>query len=567
MFDSEYLLETVARNRRKKTEGLEPKSKLLIDIEKACRNHLGTESQRLDTGASFLSAKPFKNKQLWSKPCSPASPSPHDNDLQVLAPLRRSSNSIKFTKAIKERLAAFNSARSLKALPPKNSKTNSSQGSHIGQTDNYSIPHLCSVPDLQSKTAAFKDSSLGSKSISKKGSNLSGGGFSYKSFNSKNSGSFDQSRELEKKLNLSTQANKSEFEMFKQSLKIESTNLDLFAEIKSSHRLGVDCIDDEIQYVEALEKNKEITMPAPVDAKLPIKEDSREEKIGLSLIEEASHFHEQTPNNVLSPSNRNKILENEEFDVNFTLERDLDKVPAASNQREASSDHLTQQAKLKTFIYKLHSSRWPQQPADDHGDSGIKSNQIVYEDDSRYVGNIEDGKRHGFGHLVLPDGSRLEGDWKNDVLEGEGRLFYSSGKLAYEGSFKEGQFHGHGVMYSEQFDQRQGNAKSFSGDRIQSVKSQTDHRVLDYQNLNATFEEWMTFEGCFELDVKSGIGIMEMSNGDVFMGEFLNDKANGPGSYQTARGVKFLGIWRENYLVYELMLPAGLQTDKTKLTF
>ncbi len=35
------------------------------------------------------------------------------------------------------------------------------------------------------------------------------------------------------------------------------------------------------------------------------------------------------------------------------------------------------------------------------------------------------------------------------MMEGEGKMYYESGILAYDGNFKEDRFHGYGRLYNE----------------------------------------------------------------------------------------------------------------------
>jgi hypothetical protein len=66
-----------------------------------------------------------------------------------------------------------------------------------------------------------------------------------------------------------------------------------------------------------------------------------------------------------------------------------------------------------------------------------------------YKGYKLKNKKHGFGILVLSNGSRYEGDWLNDVMSGLGKLYYDSGVLAYEGGFLNNKVDGHGIMFNE----------------------------------------------------------------------------------------------------------------------
>ena len=37
-----------------------------------------------------------------------------------------------------------------------------------------------------------------------------------------------------------------------------------------------------------------------------------------------------------------------------------------------------------------------------------------------YTGDFKDGKRHGTGKYIYPNGDIYEGEWKNNIREGEG---------------------------------------------------------------------------------------------------------------------------------------------------
>ena len=72
-----------------------------------------------------------------------------------------------------------------------------------------------------------------------------------------------------------------------------------------------------------------------------------------------------------------------------------------------------------------------------------------------YVGESVQGKRHGRGVFVYPDGARYEGMWENDRANGEGSLIHSDGDV-YTGSFVNDKAHGHGTF-------RHSNGARYSG--------------------------------------------------------------------------------------------------------
>ena len=50
--------------------------------------------------------------------------------------------------------------------------------------------------------------------------------------------------------------------------------------------------------------------------------------------------------------------------------------------------------------------------------------------------------------MVYEEGSFYEGNFKNDMMNGSGILYYEEGKPAYDGNWLDDQFHGKGVLYN-----------------------------------------------------------------------------------------------------------------------
>ena len=66
--------------------------------------------------------------------------------------------------------------------------------------------------------------------------------------------------------------------------------------------------------------------------------------------------------------------------------------------------------------------------------SDTKQSQLKLE--GKYEGSFLRGKRDGVGKCTFPEGGIYEGQWKNDKMNGFGKLFYTNGKLAYEGDWR-----------------------------------------------------------------------------------------------------------------------------------
>ena len=101
---------------------------------------------------------------------------------------------------------------------------------------------------------------------------------------------------------------------------------------------------------------------------------------------------------------------------------------------------------------------------------------ITFPDESKYVGEVKNGKPNGKGTLIYPDkGGKYEGEWKNGKYHGNGKLTYYDGGIyigefkngkcngygefkvrggqKYSGNWKEGKYHGHGTLIWRHWDE------------------------------------------------------------------------------------------------------------------
>jgi hypothetical protein len=62
-----------------------------------------------------------------------------------------------------------------------------------------------------------------------------------------------------------------------------------------------------------------------------------------------------------------------------------------------------------------------------------------------YVGQKQDGKRHGQGTMTWASGSKYVGEWLDDKYHGKGTFDYANGD-AYIGEWEDGERHGKGTM-------------------------------------------------------------------------------------------------------------------------
>lgn len=64
---------------------------------------------------------------------------------------------------------------------------------------------------------------------------------------------------------------------------------------------------------------------------------------------------------------------------------------------------------------------------------------------STFKGTFKDGKKNEFGILNFYDGNVYEGEFKNNHLDGKGKLILSDKTTSYTGMFKNNRMHGLGV--------------------------------------------------------------------------------------------------------------------------
>lgn len=95
-----------------------------------------------------------------------------------------------------------------------------------------------------------------------------------------------------------------------------------------------------------------------------------------------------------------------------------------------------------------------------------KGNQL------HYIGQVKNGKAHGFGVALLETGSRYEGEWQDNQRHGEGTFYWPDGEY-YVGSYENDKRSGYGTYfwpngekYTGQWkdDKRSGTGKFYDAD-------------------------------------------------------------------------------------------------------
>jgi hypothetical protein len=146
-------------------------------------------------------------------------------------------------------------------------------------------------------------------------------------------------------------------------------------------------------------------------------------------------------------------------------------------------------------------------------DHNIRSGfgELIYEDGAKYRGGWKDNKQHGKGMYVNPDGSlskalpvsrqfNYEGSRnpQSDLALGDGEAKYPDGST-YKGQFRDGKKHGHGYMMWPDGDDRtlsQGGTISakYNGEWRGDLKH--GHGVYYYANGNVFEGNWVDGKRC-----------------------------------------------------------------------
>jgi hypothetical protein len=121
-----------------------------------------------------------------------------------------------------------------------------------------------------------------------------------------------------------------------------------------------------------------------------------------------------------------------------------------------------------------------------------------------------------------------EGDFKSDKVEGQGILYYGPDLPCYEGWWKDGMFEGFGCLIND--------------------KLTSSTRGFAFEDFGKLERGWLKFQGEFSKGLKNGRGIIYLTNGEIFIGNFKDGKVEGEGMFIKVNAEKIKGLWRGNVL-------------------
>ena len=176
---------------------------------------------------------------------------------------------------------------------------------------------------------------------------------------------------------------------------------------------------------------------------------------------------------------------------------------------------------------------------------------ILYSlDGNYYEGTFLKGKKEGKGIIIYKNGAKYEGEIKNNLHNGVGKLSQLDGEV-FIGEWKEGKINGNGVRYHN-------NGDIYSGHYINSIRDGTGKYIFSngdsyegkWKNGKANgkgiykFKNGNIYEGNFENNNFCGQGCFKKKKGDIYFGEFKNGVLNGEGTIINKDKEKFVGTFK-----------------------
>jgi hypothetical protein len=159
---------------------------------------------------------------------------------------------------------------------------------------------------------------------------------------------------------------------------------------------------------------------------------------------------------------------------------------------------------------------------------------IYYSDGKiKYEGDRVDGKFEGKGIYYYKGGNRYEGEWKKGLKHGKGILYYDheATRIKYEGNFSNGKFEGKGIYYWN-------DGTYYIGDFVNGLKQGYG---TYYKNGGK-----IKYEGGFVNDKFEGNGIYYCNDGNYYIGKFKDGLNYGKGKLCSKNGDIIKGNFVEN---------------------
>lgn len=178
-------------------------------------------------------------------------------------------------------------------------------------------------------------------------------------------------------------------------------------------------------------------------------------------------------------------------------ERKSNKVAGENNSNE--SNRLKEKTTVGPYVYSNGDAYFGVLDANQRTGYGV---YVSKASGCSYTGMFQKNQRHGFGVLIHSELGQYAGGFRKDKKHGHGALIFKDGCASYYGTFANGYFEGLGILCDDT-----------------SARKTTSK---DCNNTTIYIGEWLA-------GLRHGEG-MEMNDGCVYKGTFVNGKRDGKGT-------------------------------------
>ena len=158
--------------------------------------------------------------------------------------------------------------------------------------------------------------------------------------------------------------------------------------------------------------------------------------------------------------------------------------------------------------------------------------KMIYKDGSIYEGKFINGEKGNYGKITYDDGSYYSGNFKDELPNGYGEFKWNNGYF-YKGNFKDGKIEGEGEIKNEK------SGSLYKG----NFKNNNFHGKGTFK-----FSSNSIYKGEYYLGKKDGEGSYNKYDGIKFNGNFSNGKLNGTGIVEDENYI-YKCTWRNGIVV------------------
>ena len=173
-------------------------------------------------------------------------------------------------------------------------------------------------------------------------------------------------------------------------------------------------------------------------------------------------------------------------------------------------------------------------------------------DGSTYEGYWRDGEKHGHGIHTHKNGSVYDGEWQDNKKHGHGIYTYYGSR--YDGEWLDDKQHGKGrVIFNEKssYDGEWENNKIHGKGHY--IYANGSEYIGDFNNgikhgygIYISKKHGSKYEGNWLFDKQNGYGICTYKDGAIYNGNWTNNKRNGIGQFTYQNGNIYEGEWKDN---------------------